>query len=94
MAMAHSAIFRIGAVAAGDIAAAEQDFRGWDTAHYSGGRAAFGALIAAGASVAAAKALVATVSRVSRAVSRVSRPSALELIITAIQAVVTCEAGG
>ena len=53
MAMAHSAIFRIGAVAAGDIAAAEQDFRGWDTAHYRGGRAAFGALIAAGASVAA-----------------------------------------
>ena len=86
MAMAHSAIFRIGAVAAGDIAAAEQDFRGWDTAHYSGGRAAFGALIAAGASVAAAKALVAAVSRVSRI--------ALELIITAIQAVVTCEAGG
>ena len=86
MAMAHSAIFRIGAVAAGDIAAAEQDFRGWDTAHYSGGRAAFGALIAAGASVAAAKALVAAVSRVSRI--------ALELIITAIKAVVTCEAGG
>ena len=86
MAMAHSAIFRIGAVAAGDIAAAEQDFRGWDTAHYSGGRAAFGALIAAGASVAAAKALVAAVSRVSRI--------ALELIITAIKAVVTCDAGG
>ena len=86
MAMAHSAIFRIGAVAAGDIAAAEQDFRGWDRAHYSGGRAAFGALIAAGASVAAAKAFVAAVSRVSRI--------ALELIITAIKAIVTCEAGG
>ena len=70
--MAHSAIFRIRAVAAGDIAAAEQGSRGWDIALkqasvvWAIALIAFGALIAAGASVAAAKAPVAAVSRVSR----------------------------